>query len=249
MGANEPRRARVILAAMTREPLRLDPLEDQRLVDRCLVGDAGAWQSLVRRHERLVYAVARSYRLSESDLGDVFQEVFAALVSGLPRLREPRALVRWLSSTTQRIARTTALRRRREQALSAAPEEIPRLAAEDPPVGADLERLEEQALIRLALTALAPRCRRLIDALYYEDPAPAYAEIARRLGLPMGSIGPTRARCLERLRVAMEALSSPPSRIRSADAPTFESGTGGPEGFRLGSFGETPGQPTREDHV
>jgi len=144
-------------------------------VDGCLAGDARAWEALVRRHERLVYAVARSYRLLESDLGDVFQEVFAALVTGLPRLREPRALVRWLSSATQRIARATALRRRREGALAAAPTEITRLAAEDPPVGADLERLEEQAMIRLALAGLPPRCRRLLEALYYEDPAPAYA--------------------------------------------------------------------------
>src|SRR5439155_5608586 len=119
-------------APMSRE-IRLDPLEDSRLVDGCLAGDARAWEALVRRHERLVYAVARSYRLLESDLGDVFQEVFAALVTGLPRLREPRALVRWLSSATQRIARATALRRRREGALAAAPTEITRLAAEDPP--------------------------------------------------------------------------------------------------------------------
>ena len=232
---------------MTPEPARLDPLEDQRLVDRCLRGDAAAWEALVRRHERLVHAVSRSYHLSESDLGDVFQDVFAALVSGLPRLREPRALVRWISSTTQRIARATALKRRREQALSAAPETIPELAAGDPPVGADLERLEEQAMVRLGLAALSPRCQRLIEALYYEDPAPGYSSIARRLGLPMGSIGPTRARYLERLRAAIEAVTRAPSRISERDRPTFDSGTGGPEGFRLGSFVERLGQPARED--
>ena len=85
-----------------------EPSEDARLVELCLAGDAKAWGVLVRRHERLVYAIGRSYRLSDEDLGDVFQEVFAALVRGLPRLREPRTLVRWLSSTTQRIARAVA---------------------------------------------------------------------------------------------------------------------------------------------
>jgi RNA polymerase sigma factor (sigma-70 family) len=228
---------------------RLDPLEDSRLVEGCLAGDPRSWAALVRRHERLVYAVARSYRLSDSDLGDVFQEVFAALVTGLPRLRESRALVRWLSSTAQRIARTTALRRRREQAMAVSPEAIPRLAAEAPPVGADLERLEEQAMIRLGLAALAPRCRRLLEALYYEDPVPGYTEIGRRLGLPTGSIGPTRARCLERLRSALDALLSTPPRINARATPTFESGTGGPEGFRLGAFGDAPAMTAREDRA
>ncbi len=228
---------------------RLDPLEDSRLVDRCLAGDPRAWEALVRRHERLVFAVARSYRLSDGDLGDVFQEVFAALVSGLPRLREPRALVRWLSSTAQRIARATALRRRRELALASDPEEISRLAAEEPAVGADLERLEEQALVRLALEALAPRCRRLLDALYYEDPSPSYADLGRRLGLPMGSIGPTRARCLERLRGALEAISSQPARISKPEPATFDPGTRGPTGHRLGTFGERPIPQAQEERV
>ena len=231
-------------AAMSPEP-RLDPLEDARLVDRCMAGDPRAWEALVRRHERLVHSVARSYRLSDADLGDVFQEVFTALVGGLPRLRQPRALVRWLSSTTQRIARATALRRRREQALAAAPTEIPRLAASEPPVGADLERLEEQALVRLSLAALAPRCRRLLEALYYEEPAPGYAEIGRKLGIPVGSIGPTRARCLERMRAILASLAAS-ERISERPAPTFESGTGGPEGVRLGAFGVATG-PAQED--
>jgi RNA polymerase sigma factor (sigma-70 family) len=218
------------------EETRFDPLEDQRLVERCLAGDAVAWERLVRRHERLVFAVARSYRLSDVDLADVFQEVFAALVGGLPRLREPRTLVRWLSSTTQRIARATALRSRREHALAAGDPGELELASEHGAIEADLERLEEQALVRLALASLSPRCRRLLEALYYEDPAPAYADISRRLGVPMGSIGPTRSRCFERLRAALSALTSDPTGIREGPTPTFEAGTDNPEGFRVGEF-------------
>jgi RNA polymerase sigma factor (sigma-70 family) len=228
------------------EESRFDPLEDQRLVDRCLSGDAAAWERLVRRHERLVYAVARSYRLADEDLADVFQEVFAALVGGLPRLREPRALVRWLSSTTQRIARSTAFKRRREQAMSAPDVEgLPALASSEPAVGIDLERLEEQAMVRLGLAALPPRCQRLLLALYYEEPAPAYAVIAQRLGVPMGSIGPTRARCFERLKAALEALSSDLSSITERSARTFDPGTGKPGGFRMGSLGESATPPAR----
>lgn len=187
---------------------RLDPELDARLVERCLSGDARAWDALVTRHERLVHAVGRSWRLSDEDMGDVFQEVFAALVRSLPRLRDARALVRWLSTTSDRVARATALRRRREQALTAGDDAVlERRAADDEPVGADLERLEQQALVRLALAAIDARCRDLLAALYYEDPAPAYAELARRLGVPIGSLGPTRARCMEKLRVR---LASPP---------------------------------------
>src|SRR5262245_11406105 len=174
-------------------PVRLDPDQDAHLVRRCLAGDERAWEALVRRYERLVYAVARRYRLSETDLGDVFQDVFTALVRGLPRLREGRALCRWLSSTTDRIARTAALRARRESARTVQAELADRIAGEMSTIGADLETLEEQAMIRVALDGLSEGCRRLLLALYYEEPLPSYAEMARRWKVPIGSLGPTRA--------------------------------------------------------
>ncbi len=203
-------------------PRGFDPEQDARLVGLCLRGEPGAWEALVRRHERLVYAVGRSYRLSDADLADVFQEVFAALVKGLPRLRDARTLVRWVASTTERVARATALRRRREWALSAGDphEAAARLASAEGPVGADLERLEEQAMVRLALAALPERCRRLLSALYYEDPPPPYGELSRRLGVPVGSLGPTRARCFEKLRAALATLREPERGITRAVPPT-----------------------------
>jgi len=198
-------------------PTLLNPDEDARLVERCLGGDPKAWDALVRRHERLVYSVARSYRLPPTEAGDVFQEVFAALVRGLPRIRDARALVRWLSSTTDRIARAAALRRRRELALGIGddPAELDQMAAGGAPIEAHLEELEARALVRLALEELPPQCRRLLTAMYYEDPAPAYADLARRLGTPIGSLGPTRARCLERMRAVL-------ARLEAGSAPTGE---------------------------
>ena len=212
-----------------------EPTEDARLVELCLAGDHKAWGALVRRHERLVYAIGRSYRLSDEDLGDVFQEVFAALVRGLPRLREPRTLVRWLSSTTQRIARAVALKRRREMALSAPLEIDATLFSEEPAAPEELERLEEQAMVRLALGALSERCRNLLAALYFEDPTPSYEALSRRLGLPIGSLGPTRARCFDRLRSAYERLeqSSEPG-ISERDATTFDDGSPGEDRLRSG---------------
>ncbi|HTO92202.1 MAG TPA: sigma-70 family RNA polymerase sigma factor [Candidatus Sulfotelmatobacter sp.] len=199
----------------------LDPELDARLVARCVQGDQRAWSALVRRYERLVYAVARGYRLSDEDLADVFQEVFAALVRGLPRMRDARALCRWLSSTTDRIALATALRRRRERAREdTLPEERPELADPREPAPVELETLEEQTLVRLALAALAARCRSLLEALYYREPAPDYAEISRDLGMPVGSIGPTRARCIEKLERAFAALREPGPSITAAPRHT-----------------------------
>ena len=201
----------------------LDPGLDEQLVARCRSGEASAWEALVRRHQRLVYGVARSYRLADEDLADVFQEVFAALLRALDRLRDGRALVRWLSVTTDRIARTTALKRRREQALTRARDDaggdpLDRIADPGEPVGADLERLEREATLRMALATVPERCRRLLQALYYDDPVPGYAELAERLGVPIGSLGPTRARCFEKMRLAFEELANPG--IRHGAAPT-----------------------------
>src|SRR5262245_12979456 len=192
----------------------LDPELDARLVGRCLAGDARAWEGLVRRHERLVYAIGRSYRLGDEDLGDVFQDVFAALLKGVPRMRDGRTLVRWLSSTTERIARTTALRRRRDAAREDRDEAtFDRLEDSGEAIGADLERAERQHQVRMALGAVSDRCKRLLEALYYEDPTPSYGELSRRLGVPVGSLGPTRARCMERLKGHFEQIRSEPHGI------------------------------------
>jgi RNA polymerase sigma factor (sigma-70 family) len=179
----------------------LDPELDARLVARCIDGEARAWEALVRRHERLVYSIGRSYRLADEDMGDVFQDVFTALLKGLPRLRDGRTLVRWLSSTTERIARTTAMKRRREAAREDRDElTVANLEDSGDAVGEDLERIERQHQVRLAMGGVSDRCKRLLEALYYEDPTPSYAELSQRLGVPVGSLGPTRARCMERLK-------------------------------------------------
>src|SRR5258706_496310 len=144
----------------------LDPELDARLVARCIDGDARSWEALVRRHERLVYSIGRSYRLGDEDMADVFQDVFTALLKGLPRLRDGRTLVRWLSSTSERIARTTALKRRREAAREDhADETFASLADQGEAVGADLEKVERQHQVRLALGAVSERCKRLLEAL------------------------------------------------------------------------------------
>jgi RNA polymerase sigma factor (sigma-70 family) len=192
----------------------LDPELDARLVARCIDGDARAWEALVRRHERLVYSIGRSYRLGDEDMGDVFQDVFTALLKGLPRLRDGRTLVRWLSSTSERIARTTALKRRREAAREDHEDDtFANLEDQGDEIGADLEKVERQHQVRMALGAISDRCKRLLEALYYEDPTPSYTELSQRLGVPVGSLGPTRARCMERLKGHFEQLHGDPEGI------------------------------------
>ena len=144
----------------------LDPELDARLVARCTEGDARAWEALVRRHERLVYSVGRSYRLADEDMSDVFQDVFTALLKGLPRMRDGRTLVRWLSSTTERIARTMALKRRREAAREDREEDtVANLPDSGDAVGEDLERIERQHQVRTALAGASERCKRLIEEI------------------------------------------------------------------------------------
>ncbi len=209
---------------------RLDPDEDARLASLCLAGRSDAWTDLVHRHERLVYAVSRSYRLADEDLGEVFQDVFLALYQRLPYIRDTRSLCRWLSSTTERIARATALRRRREQALRVDDPHVLDTAPTDRPDPArTLEEFETQALVRLAVEDLSPRCRSLLRALYYEDPPVPYAELAAQLRLSIGSIGPTRARCFDRLRLALSKRGQGAERITTAPSPTsvsVEEGSG-----------------------
>src|SRR6185436_7931231 len=143
----------------------LDPELDARLVARCLDGESRAWDALVFRHERLVYAIGRAYRLADEDMGDVFQEVFTALFRGLPNLRDARSLVRWLSSTAERVARTTALRRRREVAREVRDDlTLTKLEDQGEAVGADLERLERQHQVRIAMAGVPDRCKRLLAA-------------------------------------------------------------------------------------
>ena len=200
----------------------LAPDLDARLVERCLTGDPRAWDALVRRYERLVYSIARSYRLPDADVADVFQDVFAALVRNLPRLRDARTLCRWLAITSDRIARATALLLRREHRMLADdPEASDRHPDGAEPVGSDLELFEEQGMIRFALARLPSRCRSLLEALYYEDPTPSYAELAQRFGVPIGSLGPTRARCMDRLRAVLAGTLRPDAGIKRTRQPTF----------------------------
>lgn len=170
---------------------------DAELVAACRRGDARAWRELVDRYRRLVYGIPRSLGLQAADADEIFQQTFSELVRSLSRLRHPDRLEAWLVTTAHRACfRLRRVERRRTRLHEAAAREWP---AEDAPADAAIERLRESERLRRLVDSLGDPCRGLILGLF-ADPSRSYRVLARELGVAIGSIGATRARCLERLR-------------------------------------------------
>jgi RNA polymerase sigma factor (sigma-70 family) len=169
------------------------------LVTRAAKGDQQAWDALVERYAPLIWSICRRYRLGDADAEDVGQAVWMQLVSQLDSLRDPAALPGWLSTTTRR----ECFRVQRATGRHLCAGQMPDLEniADGQAAAADHELLvaERNAALRDAFTRLPPDCQRLLAMLSSDPPVP-YAEISARLGISIGSIGPIRGRCLERLR-------------------------------------------------
>jgi RNA polymerase sigma factor (sigma-70 family) len=171
---------------------------DADLVKRCLAGDRVAWADLLARYGDLVYALLRRSGLDATASADAFQEVSILLWKGLGRLKDAQRLLPWIATTTRRVAWRAKKRskdRDARQTAAARPEADPGAAPEDL-----VAQLEQEQAVRLALASLGERCRRLLSALYFQPNEDGYDAVAERLGIPRGSIGPTRQRCLEGLR-------------------------------------------------
>jgi RNA polymerase sigma factor (sigma-70 family) len=179
---------------------------DEALILACRAGEATAWELLVDRFEPLVYSIARRAGLDHEQSADVFQRVFATLVEHLGRIEQPTQIGAWLATT----ARHEAWRVSRRARL------IPFTSLDAPEVAEPLDdellpedlvlRLEEQHVVRAALASLDERCRRLLTLLFYRTDIAPYAEIAAIMGMNEGSVGPTRARCLRKLRQLLDDL-------------------------------------------
>ena len=170
---------------------------DAALIERCLGRDDAAWRELVEKYKRLVYSIPRAYRLGDSACDDIFQGVFSLLFQNLASLRDTRTLAKWLMTTTRRECWRLA---QSDARAASRPAELPTPdAASDEPAPSDLERWERRVAVQQALTQLGGQCERLLRALFVNTDHPNYANIAASLGIPAGSIGPTRARCLAKL--------------------------------------------------
>jgi RNA polymerase sigma factor (sigma-70 family) len=179
---------------------------------------------LIRRYRRLIYSVPVAYRLPVEQADEVFQRVTIKLFEHVGRLRSAETLPAWLLVTTRRESRE--LSRKEKRYASFGDEESERLPAEASDIAARLDAVAREHTVALALERMGSPCRELLTALYVEDPTPPYDEISRRLGRPIGSLGPTRSRCLEKLKsLYLE------SGISDAPAPSpGAAGRGGPRG-------------------
>ena len=168
------------------------------LVTRASGGDQDAWYELVDRYAPLVYTICTRYRLSNHDIEDVGQNVWLLLVEQLSKLREPAALPGWLATTTAReCLRVVTAASKAERLGTGLDDSV--IFVDDAVIDGEILVAERNAALRAAFAELPPRCQRLL-AMLISDPPHSYAEIHRELGIPVGSIGPQRARCLERMR-------------------------------------------------
>jgi RNA polymerase sigma factor (sigma-70 family) len=176
---------------------------DEQLLLACRRGDESAWEALVRRYQRLIYAVPRRAGLDEDAAAEIFQDVFATLLENVESIEQPSRLHAWLVTTAKRKTWRAVGRARSTRSLSADDEEgageLYNLADESLLPDEALAQLEQQHLVRAALGELDERCGKLLRMLFYQTETPPYSEIAAALGTTEGSIGPTRARCLKKL--------------------------------------------------
>lgn len=175
---------------------------DRDLILRCRQGSAGAWHQVLNRYERLVYSIPLRYGLSRDDAADVAQITFTILIQNMDNLAEDSRLGAWLATVARRHTWRFMKRNQRETAserLEGADiaESVVLLGKSD---ADSIEHWELSDWLDAGLSQISERCRKLLLALYFQPEQPSYAEVAEQMGMPLGSVGPTRARCLERLK-------------------------------------------------
>lgn len=192
----------------------LDELNDADLLARCREGSQAAWSVVVRRYQRLIFTVPRRAGLSDDQAADVFQTTFSRLFENLDRIADPARVQAWLVTTAKRESlrlreqsrRTVDLARSGNDDEGDDGDPLDRFADPGPLPEALLADLQHQDLLRRAVDQLDPRSRQLVELLFLQDEPLPYGEIAARLGIAEGSIGPTRARCIEKLRALLKKM-------------------------------------------
>lgn len=175
-------------------------VSDRSLIERCRTGDQTAWEELVEKYQRLVMSVPLSFHFGHEEAEDIAQIVFTILMQCLDSLRHLDNISSWLYTVAQRHT-WRALKRSQRNAAEPLNDNTAEsrafLSSQGLP---ESERMELAEWLNQGLLQLNPRCQKLLVALYLDPEEPLYSEIVERLNIPLGSIGPTRARCLEQLR-------------------------------------------------
>lgn len=182
---------------------------DSEIVKACLQGNALAWEALIKRYQRLIYSLPLKARLSQDDAADIFQAVCLKLYEKLEALRDHEKLSSWIITTTTRECWRLANRQRKERPADGwsdeeQDEKLQQLASDSPLIEEQRIVLEQQQAVRQAVGALPERCKDLLTLLFYKNDELSYTEIARQMAMPVASIGPTRARCLEKLKKLLQ---------------------------------------------
>ena len=174
---------------------------DEKLVKACRRGDETAWEQIVYKYQNLLFSIPRRAGLSSDFASDVLQEVFTTLFEKLDALENPELLRAWLITTTHYKTLQFIYREKRGKYQSIDEEGESNFEIPDSRLQPDEKflQLEKEKQIEIALASIDQRCGRLLRMLYLEDETVSYAEIAHIFNIPMGSIGPTRARCLKKL--------------------------------------------------
>lgn len=177
---------------------------DADLIHGCIAGDADCWNDLINRYGSLVYSVPKRLGLNDSDSEDIFQAVFSILANRLHSIDDPQALPKWLITT----ARRECWRHLRRMARR---DELESEANRHAEVQDDGDQaLDRHVAVRSALAGMGPRCRDLLTLLFLSPGRPDYEGVSAALGIPVGSIGPTRARCLSKLLAQLHAVPAAP---------------------------------------
>jgi RNA polymerase sigma factor (sigma-70 family) len=175
---------------------------DAALVERIREGDQRAWRQLIDRHGGRVWTVARSQGLDRERASDVVQTVWLNLLHSIDRIHQPDAIVAWLTTAARREA--IRVDRMSKRALLVDDERFNREPATDAALDDGAVARQDTRIVRQAVEQLGGRCAELLRLLYSTDEL-SYQEISELLEMPIGSIGPTRARCLDRLRALATA--------------------------------------------
>jgi RNA polymerase sigma factor (sigma-70 family) len=180
----------------------LGPLDIAELVRCAREGDLTAWERLVDQYARLIWSITVDFKLVESDAADVAQTTWLRLLEHIHRIEHPDRVGSWLAATARNeCLRSLAARKR--VVLGHDEVELHSAVATGPEIDERLLADERAQVVRDALSRLPSRWQRLLELLMADPPTP-YADISDELGLPIGSIGPTRSRCLARLRVLLQ---------------------------------------------
>ncbi len=185
-----------------------------QLVERCLADDQDAWQQLIARYARLVHSIPVRHGLTPIEVDDVGQDVFLALAQNLHKIEDPERLPAWLITTAQRLSWRVLQKQKRERTVEAKdladlpfdPAVDQQKGVQSPTISELLTNWEHQEALQLGFERLEERCCRLLTLIFLDPDEPSYDEISEQMQIAKGSIGPTRNRCLAKLRSILKDL-------------------------------------------